>query len=46
MNIAQKIKKEFHVGSQLNDYLKIKKGFLYYKDIKLMSLVEQYATPL
>jgi len=46
MTFHELISKKFKKSNTLNDYLSVKKGFLYYKEIKLMSLVEKFKTPL
>lgn len=46
MNFEKKIEQKFQVRGKLNDYLQVKNGLLYYENIKLMSLVEQYGSPL
>ena len=40
------IKEQYGIVSRVNDYLKVKDNFLYYKDINLMSLLKKYGCPL
>ena len=46
MNFEKFIQKKYKKKEKLNDYLSIKKGFLYYKNIKLISLIKKFGTPL